>query len=129
MTMAQHQAGTPAQLDLAYDGSWSPAVTAVAKSRRRPARLCVVCARVPAHLTIEGKGGRRPARLCLRCHNAVMRQRRMARAGLEPVKSGQVTSGLIVPRASGLSAEALSQRLSRSRRRAQKAARVALGTG
>ena len=99
------------------------------KPRRRPARLCVVCGRVPAHLTIERKRGRRPARLCLRCHSAVMRQRRMARAELEPVKTARVDSGLIVPRASGLSAEALSRRLSRSRRRAQKAARVALGAG
>ncbi len=127
--MAQHLKETPEQLDLTYDGPWPRAVAPVTKARRGPARLCVVCGRVPAHLTIERNRGHRPARLCLRCHNAVMRQRRMARAGLEPLKTARVNSGLIVPRASGLSAEALHTRLSRSRRRAQKAARVALGAG
>jgi hypothetical protein len=127
--MAQNPDGQPTQLDLTYDGSWPLAVTPVTKPRRRPARLCVVCGRVPAHLSVERKRGHRPARLCLRCHNAVMRQRRMARAGLESVKPGRVKSGLIVPRASGLSAEALHRRLSMSRRRAQKAARVAIGVG
>ncbi len=116
--------GAATQLDLTYDGPWPVAVRPLAKPRRRPARLCVVCGRVPAHLTIEREPGQRPARLCLRCHHAVMRQRRMARAGLEP---GQANGGgLIVPRESGLSADALYRRLSRSRRRAQKAARVAI---
>lgn len=127
--MAQQQEPTPEQLDLTYDGSWPRAVTPVTKTRRGPARLCVVCGRVPAHLTIERKQGHRPARLCLRCHNAVMRQRRMARAGLEPLETVGMNSGLIVPRASGLTPEALHRRLSTSRRRAQKAARVALGAG
>lgn len=126
--MAQQQEGTPTQLDLTYDGPWPLAVTPVTKPRRGRARLCAVCGRVPAHLTIERKRGHRPARLCLRCHNAVMRQRRMARAGIEPIKSVRSNSGLIVPKASGLSTEVL-RRLSSSRRRAQKAARVALGAG
>lgn len=128
--MAQRQQGTPTQLDLTYDGSWPVAVRPVAKPRRGATRLCAVCGRVPAHLTLEREPRHRPARLCLRCHHAVMRQRRMARAGLEPVERGATHGGgLIVPRKSGLSADALSRRLSRSRRRAQKAARVALGAG
>lgn len=128
--MAEEQQGTPTQLDLTYDGPWPVAVRPVAKPRRGAARLCAVCGRVPAHLTLEREEGRRPARLCLRCHHAVMRQRRMARAGLEPAGRGQTRGGgLIVPRQSGLSADALSRCLSRSRRRAQKAARVALGAG
>lgn len=120
-------AGTPAQLDLTYDGAWPLAVTPVTKPRRRSARLCAVCGRVPARLTIERQRGKRPERLCLRCHNAVLRQRRSERGGPDP--AGRANGGLIVPRASGLSAEAVSRRLSRSRRRAQKAARAALGAG
>lgn len=127
--MAQPHAGTPAQLDLAYDGSWPLAVTPVTKPRRRRARLCAVCGRAPARLTIERRRGARPERLCLRCHNAVLRQRRSAGAGRDPAGPGRPDGGLIVPRASGLSAEAVSRRLSRSRRRAQKAARAALGAG
>lgn len=127
--MAQPRAGTPAQLDLAYDGSWPLAVMPETKPRRRPARLCAVCGRAPARLTIERQRGKRPERLCLRCHNAVLRQRRSERAGPDPAGPGRANGGLIVPRASGLSAEAVSRRLSRSRRRAQKAARAALGAG
>ena len=127
--MAQPLAGTPAQLDLAYDGAWPLAVTPVTKPRRRAARLCAVCGRARARLTIERERGGRPERLCLRCHNAVLRQRRSAEAGSGPAGPGRAAGGLIVPRASGLSAEAVSRRLSRSRRRAQKAARAALGAG
>lgn len=127
--MAQPRAGTPAQLDLTYDGAWPLAVTPVTKPRRRSARLCAVCGRVPARLTIERQRGKRPERLCLRCHNAVLRQRRSERGGLDPAGPARANGGLIVPRASGLSAEAVSRRLSRSRRRAQKAARAALGAG
>lgn len=125
--MAQGQKGTPTQLDLAYDGPWPVAVGPLAKPRRGTVRLCVVCGRVPAHLTIEREPGHRPARLCLRCHHAVMRQRKMARAGLHRTEPGLANGGLIVPRKSGLSTDALYRRLSRSRRRAQKAARMAIG--
>ena len=128
-TMARHREGTPTQLDLTYDGSWPVAVRPSAKPRCSSARLCVVCGRVRGHLTMERGSRRRPVRLCLRCHHAVMRQRRMARAGLATSEPSRVNGGLIVPRASGLSADALSRRLSRSRRRAQKAARVAIGAG
>ena len=128
--MAQHQEAAATQLDLTYDGPWPVAVRPLARPRRGSARLCVVCGRVPAHLTIEREPGHRPARLCLRCHHAVMRQRRMARAGLEPADPGRAKGGgLIVPRESALSADALYRQLSRSRRRAQKAARVAVGAG
>ena len=128
--MAQQREGTARQLELTYDGPWPVAVRPLAKARRGRARLCVVCGRVPAHLTIEHAAGRRPARLCLRCHHAAMRQRRMARAGLEPVAAVRAKGGgLIVPRESALSADARYGRLSRSRRRAQKAARLAVGAG
>ena len=128
--MAQDQDATARQLDLTYDGPWPAVVRSLAKPRRGPARLCVVCGRVPAHLTIEREPGHRAARLCLRCHHAVMRQRRMARAGLERTEPGRTNGGsLIVPRESGLTADAMHQQLSKSRRRAQKAARVAIGAG
>lgn len=127
--MAEHREVTATQLDLTYDGPWPVAVRPLAKPRRGAARLCVVCGRVPAHLTIERASGRRPARLCLRCHHAVMRQRRMARAGLEPAGAVRPKGGLIVPRENTLSADALYRKLSTSRRRAQKAARVAMGAG
>ena len=127
--MAQRRDGTPAQLDLAYDGPWPVAVRLLARARRASARLCVVCGRVPAHLIVEREPGHPPARLCLRCHHGVMRQRKMARAGLGPAGSVRADDGLIVPRESGLSAAALYQRLSTSRRRAQQAARAALGAG
>jgi hypothetical protein len=60
-----------------------------------------------------------------------MRQRRMARAGLEPAGTNNQGKGdsLIVPRENALSADALYRQLSRSRRRAQKAARAAVGAG
>lgn len=127
--MAEHREVTATQLDLTYDGPWPVAVRPLAKPRRGAARLCVVCGRAPAHLTIERASGRRPARLCLRCHHAVMRQRRMARAGLEPAAAVRPQGGLIVSRENTLSGEALYRKLSTSRRRAQKAARVALGAG
>lgn len=128
--MARQREGTPTQLDLTYDGSWPAEVRPVAKPRHGVARLCAVCGRVPAHLTLKRESGHRPARICLRCHHAVLRQRRLARAGGEPAELGPAHGGgLIVPRKSGLSVDALSRRLSRSRVRAQKAARVALGAG
>lgn len=127
--MAEHREVTATQLDLAYDEPWPVAVRPLARPRRGAARLCVVCGRMPAHLTIERASGQRPARLCLRCHHAVMRQRRMARAGLDPAGAARPQGGLIVSRDNRLSADALYRKLSTSRRRAQKAARVALGAG
>ena len=60
-----------------------PLVVAGDRARRpRPAALCVLCGKHPAHLTVARHKGYRPAKLCLRCHHAVMRQRRMLRASL-----------------------------------------------
>lgn len=84
--------------------------------------------------------GHAPAKLYLRCHHAVMRQRRMLHAGLRvprgrhlatpsSQRSRQDTASnttLIVSRESRLSRQAKYATLSRSRRRAQIAARRAL---
>lgn len=116
---------TARQLDFTDDGPGLPAGRPVAKPGPGPARLCVVCGRVRAHLTLEREPGHRPARLCLRCHHAVMQQRRMARAGLGRGDARRVTARveLIVPRESDLPRREKYRRLSRARRRAQQAAR------
>ena len=118
--MARQLEATARQLDFTGVDPWPPAGLPMVKPRPGPARLCVVCGRVRAHLTIERHPGHRPARLCLRCHHAVMQQRRMARAGLRR----RVTSGtdLIVPRESDLPRGEKYRVLSRARRRAQEAA-------
>ena len=114
------------QLDFAGDGPGLPAGRPVAKPRPGPARLCAVCGRVRAHLTLEREPGHRPARLCLRCHHAVMQQRRMARAGLSRCDARRVTGRieLIVPRESDLPRREKYRRLSRARLHAQQAARA-----
>ena len=127
--MAQFQEATAKQLDFTYEGERRPAAEPLTAPRRGPARLCALCGRVPAHLTLERQHGRRPARLCLRCHHAVMRQRRMVRATLDtsarpPVNDVDVR--LIVPRDNGLSGDRKYRQLAQSRHRAQKAARRAL---
>lgn len=128
MTLRQDE--TTAQLDLTYDGPWPVAVRSPAGTRSGSAPLCAVCGGEPAHRTLDRQPGSRPAPLCLRCHRSVLRQRRKARAGRETADPGRADrGGLIVPRGSGLSAEAIYQRLSTSRRRAQKAARAAIGAG
>lgn len=128
--MTQRQDETTAQLDLTYDGPWPVAVRSLARTPPGAARLCAVCGLAPAHRTVERQPGSRPAPLCPRCHHSVLRQRRKARPGPAPADPGRADrGGLIVPRGSGLSAEAVYQRLSTSRRRAQKAARAAIGAG
>ena len=128
--MTQRQDGTTAQLDLTYDGPWPVAVRSLARTRSGSAPLCAACGRGPAHWTLEREPESRPAPLCLRCHHSVVRQRRRLRAGCAPADPGRADrNGLIVPRGSGLSAEAVYQRLSTSRRRAQEAARAAIGAG
>ena len=114
---------------------------------RGPKRLCVVCGRSVARLTLARSRGQAPVRLCLRCHHGVMQQRKMLRAGLSFPAAGSAAShegvrsnagqlgrqhhmagqaGLIVPRASDLFGEAKYDTLTRHRRRAQVAARRAL---
>lgn len=144
-TMTHHDDATTTQLDLGYDGPTTgpetdgprgrPLVaTAVTAPRRGPARLCIVCGRVPAHVTLqmaERPRGLRAARLCLRCHHAVRQQRRMVRAQLDaasPRVLRAATVGLIVPRSSPLEGDLKYRQLIRSRRHAQKMARRVLET-
>ena len=122
------------------------------KMRLRPEEhvpLCVVCGRSRARLTLARNHGQAPVKLCLRCHHAVMRQRKMLRAGLlstgnsVPASAGPASrvgvggsgerkhrvagdAGLIVPRDGHLSGDAKYAVLTRHRRRAQVAARRAL---
>ena len=146
--MAHHHAATARQLDFTYDGQLDqqgqpaqrgPVAKPVIAPRHGAAHLCVVCGRVPAHLTLKlmstsGNARRRrqqkPARLCLRCHHAVMQQRRMVRAQLTEGRSEprrpSAGGGLIVPRSSTLTGDRKYRQLTKSRRRAQKAARAAL---
>ena len=131
---------TARQLDFTYEGLTGLAPRATAPRRPGPAPLCVVCGRVPAHLTIARDPGHRPARLCLRCYHAVRLQRRMLRANLDAgegrLAGPAATAGwarrfrgetsLIVPRDTTLSPSGKYRQLTASRRRAQKAARQAL---
>ena len=138
--MAAHNEATARQLDFTYEGPTGLAPRAAAPPRPGPAPLCVVCGRVPAHLTIARDRGHLPARLCLRCHHAVRQQRRMLRASLDAgegrLAGPEADSGgarrfrgdtsLIVPRDTTLSPAGKYRQLTASRRRAQKAARQAL---
>ena len=95
--MAHYYEATVHQLDFTYGrqpgqrrqaAQQGPVPQPVTAAARGTARLCVVCGRVPAHLTINLTSTdprQRPVGLCLRCHYAVMQQRRMARAFNLPV--------------------------------------------
>ena len=139
--MAAHNEANARQLDFTYEGptDLAPRATAAPCSGSPP--LCVVCSRVPAHLTIVRDQRHLPARLCLRCHHAVRKQRQMLRASLDAddarlragrenlssgIRQHHRDSNLILPRATRLSPAAKYSQLIASRRRAQKAARHAL---
>ena len=119
------------QLGFTYHGPRLPAARRVTAPRPGAGRLCAVCGRLPAHLTLERPRGGRPARVCLRCHQAALRQRRSERptaARSAPRRTAGGRIDLIVPRESGMPLEAKYRLLSRSRRRAQEVARRALAT-
>ena len=106
-TMAEHRKATAIQLDLTYDGPWPVAVRPLAKPRRGAARLCVVCGRMPAHLTNRTRG-RAAAGAALsampprgRCGNGEWR----APVSIRPARFGR-RGGLIVSRENRLSADA-----------------------
>ena len=125
------EAANARQLDFT-DGSMRLPARRVAGSRPGAARLCAMCGRQPARLTLDRPRGGRPARVCLRCHQAALRQRRAvppapARSGPRRTETGR--ADLIVPRESGLPLEAKYRLLSRSRRQAQEVARRALASG
>ena len=125
------EAGTARQLDFTYYGARLTAARRVTSPRPGAVRLCAVCGRLPAHLTLERPRGGRPARVCLRCHQAALRQRRPAHpapARSAPRGSAAGRTDLIVPRESGLPLEAKYRLLSRSRRQAQEVARRALAS-
>lgn len=142
--MAHYYEATVHQLDFTYGrqpgqrrqaAQQGPVPQPVTAAARGTARLCVVCGRVPAHLTINLTSTdprQRPVGLCLRCHYAVMQQRRMARAQLDEYQSGHkrwaADDGLIIPRSSALSRDRKYRQLTTSRRQAQKALRSALDT-
>ena len=144
--MAHHHEATVQQFDFTYtrqprqrsqmaqQGLMAKPITAAA---RRTACLCVICGRVPAHLTIKLTSmdpQQRPAGLCLRCHFAVMQQRRVVRAQLDEHQPAHkrlaADDGLIVPRSSAFKRDRKYkyQLLTTSRRLAQKALRCALDT-
>ena len=129
--MRWRAAGSTRQLDLSYSDARLPAALRIAGPRSAAARLCAVCGRWPARLTLERTRGGPPPRVCLRCHVAALRQRRSApawpaRNARRPTVSGR--SDLIVPRESALPLEAKYRLLSRSRREAQEVARRALAS-
>jgi hypothetical protein len=105
--------------------------TMPSRTRSEQSQMCVVCRRVSARLTLKVTASEnsllQPPRLCLRCHHAVMQQRRMMRVRRSGfgTRNDQLTfeDGLIVPRGSELAGAAKYDRLVKSRRRAQKAAR------
>ena len=124
-------AASARQLDFSYYDGRLPAARRGTGPRSGPARLCAVCGRWPARLTLERPRGGPPPRVCLRCHVTALRQRRSAHAAparnaLRRTVSGR--SDLIVPRESALPLEAKYRLLSRSRREAQEVARRALAS-
>lgn len=125
------EAAPARQLDFTYYGARVPAAKRVTSPRPGATRLCAVCGRRPARLTLERPRGGRPARVCLRCHQAALRQRRPAQpkpARSAPRRAAGGRIDLIVPRESDLPLEAKYRLLSRSRRKAQEVARRALGS-
>ncbi len=149
------EAAAARQLGFPYHGRRLPAARRVLAPRPGAARLCSVCGRLPARLTLDAPPGGRPARVCLRCHQAALRQRRAAVSTPAPCAVRRAAPGgrsdlsvsratdvvvprgadvvaprgtdLIVPRGTDLAGEAKYRLLSRSRRQAQEVARRALG--
>ena len=134
--MAQQTLTTTEQAQFTYDVTIGTRTAersdpeTVTVSQRQQNRLCVVCDRVPANLTLDGtvKEGTRPMRLCLRCHYAVMQQRRMMRTDCIVHGSSGCETELLVPRSSLLFGDNKYRQLAAQRRDAQKAARRALET-
>ena len=139
--MAAYNETNARQLDFTYEGATGLAARATAPPCSDSPLLCVVCSRVPAHLTIVRDRRHLPARLCLRCHHVVRKQRQMLRASLDAddarlragrenlssgIRQHHRDSNLILSRATRLSPAAKYSQLIASRRRAQKAARHAL---
>ena len=125
------EAATARRLDFTEHGARLPAARRVTSPRPGAGRLCAVCGRLPAHLTLDRWRGGRPARVCLRCHQAALRQRRAAlptAARSAPRRTASGRTDLIVPRESGLPLEAKYRVLCRSRRQAQEVARRALAS-
>jgi hypothetical protein len=78
--MASNQEATARQLDFTYDEQSASAPRPATGDRvERHHRLCDICGRGEAHLTIPGRVGHPAAAVCLRCHHAVRQQRRMLR--------------------------------------------------
>ena len=122
--MAQYQDATARQLDLAYEDD----IAEQDQPGIRHHRLCEMCGRVEAHLTIPAAHGRQPAVVCLRCHHAVRQQRRMLRAAMaRSLAPATAPGGLIVEKESSLPADRKYRELEHRRHRAQVAARKALG--
>ena len=134
--MAQQTLATTEQTQFTYDVTIGARTAersdpeTVTVSQRQQNRLCVVCDRVPANLTLDGtaKDGVRPMRLCLRCHYAVTQQRRMMRTECIVHGSSGCETELLVPRSSLLFGDSKYRQLAGERRDAQKAARRALET-
>ena len=120
--MGQYQQATARQVDFDSGDDRADFTPGDGREHRvsRPAPLCVVCGRHPAHLTLSQQHGHAPAKLCLRCHHAVMQHRKMLRAdpsGIDQPASTPVPAsarthhlsgdvGLIVQPGKPLSAEA-----------------------
>lgn len=122
--MAQYQDATARQLDLAYE---EEVVEQDAQPETGHHRLCEICGRVEAHLTIPAAHGRQPAIVCLRCHHAVRQQRRMLRAALTRSPApATAPGGLIVQNEGSLPGDRKYRELEHRRHRAQIAARKAL---
>lgn len=127
--MARYREATARQLDFTYDEQPASAPRqATGDPIERHHRLCDICGRVEAHLTIPGRVGRPAAAVCLRCHHAV--RHHSARASErsrswcpEPVE-GQQRRML---RVAGSSAGHKYDELAHRRHRAQIRARKALG--
>lgn len=119
--MERHPEATPARTDLTYDGPRLVAASPAAERR------VGVDPRDRAPAMHDGVDPQRLAWLCLRCHDVVLRQPTPARDDREPAEPLAANGGLIVPGRSGLPIDAVHRRLSRSRRRAQQAARRAIG--
>jgi hypothetical protein len=132
--MARYQDATARQLDFGYE------VDATSSERpsgeKGPHQVCEMCGRVEAHLYIPAAHGQQPAAVCLRCHHAVRQQKRMLRASIRHEAGAPAASRLIPqaggttanhPQSSSRSTEDLYKELEHRRRRAQVAARKALG--
>jgi hypothetical protein len=134
--MTRYQDATARQLDFGYEVERT--------SSERPSgeaghhQLCEMCGRVQAHLYIPAAHGQQPAAVCLRCHHAVRQQKRMLRAAIKDGHAGVPAPSRLISSPVGEtatddapvsppSADQLYKELEHRRRRAQVAARKALG--